>query len=62
MEKIPEHITVCTLECVILPDGEIISNGITLGSFDEFKKFLTKKMAVAPPLTPIKAEGQNDNP
>lgn len=41
IEKQPDEITVCTLECVLMPQGEIISHGKTLGWFDEFKKYLT---------------------
>ena len=43
MNKQPEGITVCTLECVLMPQGEIICLGKTIGWFKEFKKYLTKK-------------------
>ena len=42
MKKIPDTITVCQLECVLMPNGEIISNGNSLGWFKEFKKYLTE--------------------
>jgi len=37
VKKIPDKITVCTLGCIIMPNGEIISLGKTLGWFKEFK-------------------------
>ena len=43
MEKIPEEITVCNLEVVVMPNGEVISNGKSLGYFEDFKKFLIEK-------------------
>ncbi len=43
METQPEQITVCTLECIVMPQGEIICNGKTLGWFKELKKYLTIK-------------------
>ena len=43
MEKQPEEITLCNLECVLMTNGEIISLGKTIGFFDEYKKYLTIK-------------------
>ena len=43
MEKIPEEITVCNLEVVVMPNGEIISCGKPLGYFRDFCKYLTEK-------------------
>ena len=43
MEKVPEEITVCNLECVIMPNGEIICSGKTIGWFSEMGKYLTPK-------------------
>lgn len=43
INEIPEDITVCNLECVLMPNGEVISNGKNLGWFSDFKKFLTIK-------------------
>lgn len=40
MEKQPKAITACTLDCVLMPQGEIISLGKTLGWFKEFKEHL----------------------
>ena len=42
MDKQPEKITVCSLECVLMPNGEIISMGKTIGWFDKYKEFLTE--------------------
>ena len=39
----PTEITVCTLECVVMPNGEIISKGKTIGHFKEFQKYLEVK-------------------
>jgi hypothetical protein len=41
LESLPEEITVCALECVLMPQGEIICMGKTIGWFDDFKKYLT---------------------
>jgi len=43
MEKQPEEITVCQLEVVLMPNGEIISLGKTVGWFKDYQKFLTPK-------------------
>jgi len=40
MEKAPEKITLATLEVVIMPNGEIISRGKTIGWFEEYAKYL----------------------
>ena len=48
MEKQPKEITVCNLEVVLMPNGEIISIGKTVGWFRDYKDYLTeKKMAKA---------------
>lgn len=43
MKKCPESITVCNLEVVIMPQGEIICLGKTIGWFKDFKNYLTIK-------------------
>ena len=43
MEKQPQEITLCNLEVVLMPQGEIICLGKSLGWFKEFKKCLTPK-------------------
>ena len=43
MEKQPEEIITVTLNCVLMPNGEIISLGKSIGFFDEFKKELKPK-------------------
>lgn len=43
MEKQPDEIVVCNLECVVMPNGEVISLGKTIGFFKDFKTHLTIK-------------------
>lgn len=43
METQPEDMTVCNLECVLMPNGEIICMGKTIGWFDDMKKYLSPK-------------------
>ena len=43
MKQIPENITLCELEVIILPNGEILCNGKSMGFFKDFKKYLTEK-------------------
>ena len=40
MENQPEEITVVRLQCVLMPNGEIISNGKTIGWFKDLQKYL----------------------
>ena len=42
MKTQPEEITVCKLECVLMPQGEVISNGKTIGWFKDLKPYLEK--------------------
>ena len=44
MEKQPETITLCNLECIVMPQGEVICDGKTIGWFDKLKKNLTEKI------------------
>ena len=44
MKKIPKEIAICNLEVLLMPNGEIICVGKTLGWFDKFKKYLTPKI------------------
>ena len=39
--KKPTDITVCHLEVVVMPNGEIICAGKTVGWFDKLGKYLT---------------------
>jgi len=48
MKKQPEEITLCTLEVVVMPNGEIICLGESLGYFNKFKKVLK----------PVKSKGK----
>ena len=43
MEKQPEEITICNLEVLLMPNGEIICLGKIVGFFDKLKKYLTPK-------------------
>jgi hypothetical protein len=47
MNKPPNEITPCNLQVVVMPNGEIICFGKTLGWVKELGKFLT-------PLVPLK--------
>ena len=46
MKKQPDEITVCSLECIVMPQGEIICLGKTIGWFKDYKKHLTPKTDV----------------
>ena len=37
IEAIPEEITLCKLDAVLMPNGEVISNGKSIGWFDQLK-------------------------
>ena len=43
MKKQPKEITICYLEVLIMPNGEILCLGKTIGWFDKFKEYLIKK-------------------
>lgn len=40
MKQQPKDITVCYLQCVVMPNGEIIAKGKTVGWFKDFKEYL----------------------
>ena len=40
MEKQPDQIITVSLECVLMPQGELISGGKTVGWFKDLKKYL----------------------
>ena len=42
LKTIPKEITVCNLNVVLMPNGEIICLGKTVGWFKELKKYLTE--------------------
>lgn len=46
MEKQPDQITLCTLEVILMPNGEIICLGKSIGYFKQLKGFLTIKKEV----------------
>lgn len=43
MEKLPEQIILATLEVVVVPNGEIICQGTTVGWFRDLSKYLEPK-------------------
>lgn len=53
LKEIPEDITLCTLDCIVMPNGEIISGGKSLGWMND--KYNLNKF-----LTPIKKEESNE--
>lgn len=46
MLTVPEEITVCLLQCIIMPNGEIISNGKTVGYFRDYKGLIVRQKDV----------------
>lgn len=41
----PDQITACRLDVVVMPNGEVICLGKTVGWFKDLKKYLTPKEA-----------------
>jgi hypothetical protein len=41
MKEIPNEITLCYLSCVLMPNGEILSNGKSIGMFSDLGKYLS---------------------
>lgn len=41
MKKIPDTITLCYLEVILMPNGEVICLGKTVGWFDKLGQLLT---------------------
>ena len=41
MDEQPKEITVCNLQVILMPQGEIICLGKTVGWFKNLKKYLT---------------------
>lgn len=39
----PKEITICNLEVVVMPNGEIISLGKSIGFMKDFGAYVTKK-------------------
>ena len=42
MKKQPKEMYVCKLEFLLMPNGEMICKGYTIGWFDTFKEHITK--------------------
>jgi len=43
MKKLPEAMTICNLEVLVMPNGEILCMGKTVGFVRELGKYLTIK-------------------
>lgn len=43
MDKNPKEITPCTLDCIVMPNGEIICAGETIGWVKDIGKYLVIK-------------------
>lgn len=43
MKEQPKEITIVKLECLCMPQGELICKGKTIGWFKDLKEFLTVK-------------------
>jgi hypothetical protein len=41
IEQQPGEITVVQLQAILMPNGEVISNGKTVGWFEDLQKYLT---------------------
>ena len=50
MNQAPDVITLAHLECVVMPNGEVICHGRTLGWIAELGRFLTQKIDPSRPL------------
>lgn len=42
IEELPKEITLVKLECILMPNGEVIHDGKTVGWFNKLKSFLEK--------------------
>ena len=43
IKKVPDEITVCELEVVLMPQGEVICSGKTVGWFKDLQPYLKLK-------------------
>ena len=43
MNKIPDEMTICNLEVLLLPNGELLCGGKTVAWFKDVKSFLSVK-------------------
>lgn len=43
LDQIPDEMTLCNLEVLLMPNGEVICKGKSIGWFKELKKFLSIK-------------------
>ena len=42
MKELPKEITVCKLDCILMPQGEVLCLGKTVGWFKDLKPYLEK--------------------
>lgn len=40
VEEVPTEIMMCELECIVMPNGEVMCNGRTIGWFEDLKNYL----------------------
>ena len=43
MKKLPKEITFCNLEVIVMPNGEILCLGQTVGWFSALSQYLSEK-------------------
>jgi len=43
IKEVPKEITLCNLECILMPNGEVLCNGRTVGWFGELAAYLMPK-------------------
>lgn len=43
IDKLPDDITLCELECIVMPNRDVIVLGKIIGQFCDLKKYLSIK-------------------
>lgn len=46
MKDLPDKITPAKLDCIIMPNGEVMCLGKIIGNFEELKEYLTEKQEI----------------
>ena len=44
MKEAPEEMTICNLEVLVMPNGEVLCGGVSLGHVKDLGKYLTPKV------------------